>query len=134
VTDRDIEAIIESEIADVPEEYTLTYLHVSSGHGTVPTATVRIKHGDEVLEEAASGDGPVDAVMKAIDRATGIQTTLDSYSLQAVTGGKDALGEVVVRIRDNGNEFLGRGTSTDVIEASASAYIHALNKMIHTRR
>src|SRR5690606_6443872 len=97
------------------------------------TATVRLLHGGVAREEAATGDGPVDAVYRAIDRVTGIQTKLVGYFLNAVTGGKDALGEVTVQVQDNGHVYSGRGTSTDVIEASARAYVQALNKLVHDR-
>jgi len=100
---------------------------------TLPTATVRILHDGVPREEAATGDGPVDAVYRAIDRVTGIQTKLAGYFLNAVTGGKDALGEVTVQVQDNGRVYSGRGTSTDIIEASARAYVQALNKLAYDR-
>ncbi len=134
VTDRDIQAIIEEEIVQVPELYNLDYLHVSTGNTAVSTATVRIARGDDLFVEAATGDGPVDAAYRAIDRVTKMEINLESYSLQGVTGGKDALGEVVVRIRDNGRQYIGRGTSTDVIEASARAYLQAVNRLLHDRQ
>ncbi len=133
VSDRDIEAIVHDEMVETPELFVLEYLHVSSGNTTVPTATVRIKSGDSVLEGAACGDGPVDAVYKAIDEATGVRAQLVSYSLHAVTGGKDALGEATVQIKDNGDVYVGRGISTDVIEASARAYLQAVNKFARNR-
>ena len=97
----------------------------------MPTATVRLLRGEVVVEEAACGAGPIDAVYRAIDRASGIMVQLQSYALRAVTGGKDALGEVTVRITSNGSDYVGRGMSTDVIEASAKAYVHALNKLVY---
>src|SRR5690606_18301613 len=134
VSDRDIEAIVEEEVVSVPETLVMDYLHVTAGNKMVATATVCIKKGDEVIEEAATGDGPVDAVYRAIDRVSGITTTLVSYSLQAATSGKDALGEVTVQVKDNGNIYVGRGTSTDIVEASARAYLQATNKILHARR
>jgi len=133
VSDRDIQAIVEEGIVQAPELYNLEYLHVVTGNTTVATATVRIAKGDAVFEEAATGQGPVDAVYRAIDKVTKLTVNLESYALQGVTGGKDALGEVVVRIRDNGRQYIGRGTSTDVIEASARAYLQAVNRMAHER-
>lgn len=130
VSDRDIEAIIDEDIADIPETYSLEYLHVVSGSTAVPTATVRLKKDDVVYEDAACGDGPIDAVYRTIDRITGIKVQLIEYSLRAATGGKDALGEVTVRVQDNGNIYTGRGTSTDVIQASARAYLQSLNKLL----
>ncbi len=134
VSDRDIQAIVDEEIVQSPEMFNLQYLHVTAGNTTVSTATVRIAKGDEVIQEAATGDGPVDAAYRAIDRVTGLVTNLESYSLQGVTAGTDALGEVIVRIRDNGHQYIGRGTSTDVIEASVRAYLQAINRMVYDRQ
>ena len=125
---------MEEQIVEVEEVYKLEYLQVTTGNSTVPTATVRLHKGEDVIQEAACGDGPVDAVYKAIDRVTGVETRLIAYNLGAVTGGKDALGEVTVQIGDNGHTFLGRGISTDVIQASARAYIQAINKMLTARQ
>lgn len=134
VSDRDIEAIVEDELVATPGFFELEYIHVISGNHAVPTATVRLKTVDGSVEEAACGDGPVEAVFKAVDAAAKLETHLVSYSLNAVTGGKDALGEATVRIKDNGDTYVGRGTSTDVIEASAKAYVQAINKLLHNRR
>ncbi|HHY46406.1 MAG TPA: 2-isopropylmalate synthase [Firmicutes bacterium] len=133
VSDRDIEAIVEGRHAVSQDRLSLDYLTVVSGNKTVPTATVRLYRDGQLVEEAACGDGPVDATYKAIDRITGERTQLVDYSIRAATSGKDALGEVVVKIRDNGNLFTGRGVSTDIIEASAIAYINAINKMLLNR-
>ncbi len=133
VTDRDIQALIEDETQKVEETYSLEYLHVSSGNSTVPTATVIIKHGDQLIQEASCGDGPVDAVYHAIERATGIQVYLDSWSIEATTGGKDALGEVTARIIKDGRQFTGRGSSTDIIVASAKAFLRALNRSLQVQ-
>lgn len=133
ISDRDLEALLKDEIVIVPESFILDYLHISSGNHTLPTATVRLIIGERQIEEAACGSGPLDAVYRAIDRASGIVMQLEGYSLKAVTGGKDALGEVTVRITANGSSYTGRGVSTDIIEASAKAYVHALNKLVHDR-
>lgn len=133
VSEKDLLAILEQRIAQIPEYYTLETLQVVTGNRALTTATVRIRRGEEIVQEAACGEGPVDAVYHAIDRVTGLTVNLEGYSLQAVTGGKDALGEVTVRIKDNGNLYTGRGASTDVIEASAKAYLQAINKMLHDR-
>ena len=134
VDDRDIQALVDEQMSAVVETYHLEYLQVTSGNTTVSTATVRVRRGDEYKQEAACGEGPVEAVYRAIDRATGVETDLVSYSLGAVTGGKDALGEVTVQVRDNGLTFVGRGTSTDIIDASARAYLQAINKMVQSRQ
>jgi 2-isopropylmalate synthase len=94
----------------------------------VPTATVRIAAGAERFEEAATGDGPVDAIFNAIDRALGISTKLLEYVVQAVTPGRQAIGGVTVSLEIDGRAFVGRGASTDILEASAKAYVNALNR------
>lgn len=133
ISEKDIQAIVEERLVQAPEMYKLDYIQVITGNKAVATATVRVIKDEESYQEAACGDGPVDAVYRAIDRITGLKVQLESYSLQAVTGGKDALGEVSVRIRDNGNVYVGRGASVDVIEASARAYLQAINKMVYAR-
>ncbi len=133
IKNEDLVAVVENEVLTVPETYKLEYLQISSGTRLIPTATVSLSRNGEPLEEAACGDGPVDAICKAIDKITGITSTLLLYSLQAVTGGKDALGEATVKIKPNGGSkktYLGRGVSTDVLEASAKAYLHAVNKVV----
>jgi len=132
ITDQDIEAIVENEIHEAPVTYELAYLHISSGTTVVPTATVGLNRGEELMEEAACGNGPVDAICKAVDKITGYQCRLASWEISAITAGKDALGEVVLRIAENNLEklYMGRGISTDILEASARAYIDAVNKMI----
>lgn len=131
ITDKDLEAIVEDEIRSVPEKYVLEYIHVSSGNRIVPTATIGLRMDDELLEEAACGDGPVDAVFKTIDKITQLPVSLREYSLDAVTGGKDAMGEVTVKVDYESKTYVGRGLSTDVIEASAKAYVNAVNKLIY---
>ena len=134
VTDRDLVALVEEQQAvAVPERFHLEYFHVDDGTTSVPTATVRVRIAgrDTPVQEAACGDGPVDALLRAIERATGVRAELESYHLQAVTSGKDAMGEVTVRVRDNGHVHVGRAVSTDILEASARAYVQALNRMVH---
>lgn len=136
IQDEDLVAIVENEVLIVPETYKLEYLHISSGTKLIPTATIRLEKDGEMNEEAACGDGPVDAIYKAIDKLTGITSTLQLYNLHAVTGGKDALGEVTVKIQPNGGNkkvYLGRGVSTDVLEASAKAYLNAVNKVVYAQ-
>jgi len=112
---------------------------VSSGSHTVPTATVRLKKADgkgsapEVLQDAGIGDGPVDATLKAIDRLTKTRGKLKEYSLRATSAGKDALGEVTAKVDFGDGELVtGKGASTDVIEASARAYLNAVNRFLCT--
>jgi len=130
VFDEDIMALLDDEMPSRKGVFHLDYLQCSSGTGTVPSATVRIMRGEEVLQEAAWGDGPVDAAYNAISKATGLKPDLENYSIRAVTGGTEALGEAVVKIRHEGRIFVGRGASTDIIEASAKAYVNAINHML----
>lgn len=131
ITDHDLEAIVEEEIRMVEPIYKLEYIHISSGSTIVPTATVGLIRGEEKLQEAACGNGPVDAICKAIDKVTGFSCTLASWEIQAVTSGTDAIGEVTLKITPNGERFfVGRGISTDILEASSKAYVNAVNKLI----
>ena len=129
VFDEDIAAIINDEVRVVESVYQLEYMHVACGTGTLPTASVRIRTEDKLVQAAACGDGPVDAAYEAIREATGLSPKIENYSIRAVTEGKDALGEATVRIR-NKRTFIGRGVSTDIIEASAKAYVDAINRMV----
>ena len=134
IFDDDIEALIEEEIAEITQEFLLESLHVSSGTTATPTATVKLTRATgETGEDAAIGDGPVDAACKAIERITGIAGRLTDYQIRAVTGGKDALGEVNLEVEINGRRVRGRAVSTDVIEASALAYLNAVNRFIAHR-
>jgi 2-isopropylmalate synthase len=93
---------------------------------------VRIK--DKTKQATASGDGPVDAAYEAIRKATGHKPELENYSIRAVTKGKEALGEATVKITDNGKNYTGRGISTDIIEASAKAYVDAINRLVSANK
>lgn len=108
----------------------LDYLHVHIGTHTIPTATVKIKTKDGIKQESSTGDGPVDAVFNAIDRALDTKFKVESYKVRSVTSGREALGEVLIRLKDNGYAFTGRGVSTDIIEASAKAYLQAINYQV----
>ena len=130
VFDDDLVAILDEEISKTPVVYELDYVHVGTGSDTVPTATIRLKKQDQVYQDAACGDGPVDAACKAIDRITGRKGTLLDYHLQSITAGKDALGEVTVRVQVGARAVIGKAASTDIIEASTQAYLNAINKII----
>lgn len=131
VLDRDIEALINQKAIEVPQVYELEYFHISSGNTLLSTSTVKLRSEDGEMQEAACGSGPVDATFKAISRATQLDVELEDYSLRAITSGADALGESTVRVRKNGSVFVGRGISTDILEASAKAYVNAINKMLY---
>jgi 2-isopropylmalate synthase len=134
VYDDDLTALVEGQISEAPETWSLEYLNVTSGNRTVPTATVRLqKLGGKkgAVQDAGIGDGPVDAALKAIDRLTGRPGKLMDYALRAVSQGKDALGEVTVKVDFGGGKMVaGKGASTDVIEASARAYLNAVNRSL----
>ena len=130
VFDEDLIAIIHDEIHPVPSTYVLEYLHTSSGTGTIPTATVRLRTGDEIKQDAACGDGPVDATYKAILQLVGLSIRLGQYTIRAVTSGTEAMGEVFVRLEMDDTRVTGRGVSTDIIEASAKAFVDGINKLV----
>lgn len=131
IFDEDILALMDDALPTTRQTYALELMQCTSGTGVIPSATVRIlKDGEEELTETALGDGPVDAAYHAISKATGLAPTLENYTIRAVTGSTDALGEAVIRIRGGERVFAGRGVSTDIIEASAKAYINALNHMV----
>ena len=97
--------------------------------GKLPEAKIRLRRAKETFEETSQGDGPVDACYKAIEKITKLKAKLSQYAIQSVTGGKDAQGEVTVKLQMEGKEVTGRGASTDIIEASVKAYLFALNKV-----
>lgn len=129
VFDEDLVALVHDEMQVGAQKYHLEYLQVYSGTSAIPTATVRVRVGDEVKQGAAVGDGPVDAVCRAIAAVTGAEAELVRYEIRAVTGGTEAIGEVTVQLDQRGRRVMGRGASTDVIEASAKAYLDGLNKL-----
>ncbi len=135
VYDDDLSALVEGQITEVTETWSLDYIHVSSGNRAVPTATVRLQQlaakKPLFVQDAGIGDGPVDAALKAIDRLTSTHGKLLDYSLRAVSQGKDALGEVTLKVDFGGGKLVtGKGASTDVIEASARAYLNAVNRYL----
>ena len=131
VYDRDIEALINSKKQQIRQHYRLLCHSILSGTGSMATASARLETttGD-ILEEASCGDGPVDALFKAIKKAIGREFRLKDYQLKAVTSGQDALGEATVWVEEENIVYSGRGLSTDVLEATAKAYVNAINKLI----
>jgi len=128
VYDDDLRSLMGDNFQKEEELYKLSYISVNSGTNSIPTATVSIKNGEKGYSDSSTGDGAVDALFNAINRAIGIETQVESYQVRSVTSGREAMGEVVVRIRYNDKSFSGRGVSTDTIEASAKAYLHAINQ------
>ena len=134
VSDRDLEAIVADEVRVPTEIYRLEHVQVSCGDHSIPTATVKLIAPDgRVLTDCANGTGPVDAVYKAINRVIGVQNRLTEFSVQSVTAGIDAIGEVTIRIEADGRTYTGHGANTDIIVASSRAYVNALNKMLAAR-
>ncbi len=129
VFDEDIEALISEEFVRSTDYYKLVSANFSSGTDMKPVATVRVKIGEEEVVASEYGDGPVDAVYKALEKATGETPNLKRYVVSAITGGTDAQGEVHVRLEDGGVFAQGQGASTDIVVASAKAFINALNKL-----
>lgn len=134
VFDKDIEALVSRQKIDVPRTYELHNYVINTGNVITPTATVSIKKDKMIKEEVATGDGPIYASFKAIEKILGRDYQLDDFSINSITEGEDALGDVMVRLNDNGEKFVGRGMSTDIIEASITAYINAINKMIYEKQ
>jgi len=131
VTDRDLEALMSNQRRSFDETYTLDLVQVTCGDHGVPTATVRlVGPKGESRTDAATGTGPVDAVYQAINRVVNVPNTLTEFSIHAVTEGIDAVGEVTIRIQSGGQVYVGRGADTDIIVASAKAYMNALNRLI----
>ncbi|MBI2302905.1 MAG: 2-isopropylmalate synthase, partial [Armatimonadetes bacterium] len=132
VFDEDLVALVEDEIRDLPERFHLVWAQVctSTGQDAVPTATVIIRTPEGEVCDAATGDGGVDAVYRAIERVTGVVLELQDYRLRGVTGGQDAMAEATVKVSRGGRAITGRGASTDIFEASAKAYLDAVNKAV----
>jgi 2-isopropylmalate synthase len=129
VFDDDLIAIVEDETRSIKLVWKFVSFLINSGTNVAPYATVSLKHKNKTLTKSSSGDGPVDACFKAIDKITGIKGELQDYRIEAVTKGKDAIGEASVKLKAKGRVVTSRGSSTDIIEASIRAYLNALNKI-----
>jgi 2-isopropylmalate synthase len=134
VFDEDLEAIIADEILRIPDLYKLVNLNVVSGSVTVPTATVQIEIAGKLYQEAGFGDGPVDAAYKTIAKITKTKSHLLKFSVNAITGGTDAQGEVMAILEEGGIRVTGQGAHTDIILAAAKAYVNGLNKLEYQKR
>ncbi len=134
VTIEDVLSLVEAELRTAPQTFALRAFHVSTSSTLPPMASVTLVRGQELFTQEASGDGPVDAIYNAINAIVGLTPTLADYAIKAITGGTDAMGEATVKVRDGDGLFVGRGTSTDVLEASARAYLVAVNKIIYERQ
>ena len=132
VYDSDIVALIDSHTAEASEQFRLDRFHTLAGTDVLPTATLEMRNvsTDEVFRDAATGDGPIDAIFKALERVVGIEAVLEDYQVRSVSTGKDAQGEVMVRITVGENVYHGNGVNTDIVAASAQAYLKALNRAV----
>ena len=128
ISDEDLEAIVSHSLADTPDYYRVDSFQIQSGNRMCAMASITLLHDDESSTEAAIGDGPIDAAYNTINRIVKGNWLLEDYGIKAVTGGMDALGEVTVRVRHDNDLHVGRGLSTDIIEASILAYINAINR------
>jgi 2-isopropylmalate synthase len=134
IYDEDIESIIMDEIYKIPERYRLVYLNVSCGNTTVPTATVKLEVDGNIYQEVGAGDGPVDATYKIIKKIVKTNSQLVKFSVNSITRDMDAQGEVFVKLEEKGATVIGKGADTDIIVASAKAYVNALNKLEYVKK
>ena len=128
IYDEDIIAIVGDELAGSNALYHLEYFRIESASDKPPSASVRVRHADKTYEATQSGDGPIDAIFRAIEQATSVSCKLEEYNVQALTAGKQAMGEVSVALLVDGRQFIGHGSSTDIVEASAKAYLSAVGR------
>ena len=133
VTDRDLEALMSDQRRAVTEStsFTMDHVQVSCGNHEIPTATVQLTGPDGSMKtDAATGTGPIDAIYKAINRIVRVPNTLSEFTVKSITEGIDAIGEVTIRIQKEGGVYVGRGSDTDILVASAKAYLNALNRLL----
>jgi 2-isopropylmalate synthase len=134
ILDEDIEVLVAEEILRVPDKYQLDYLTVVCGTVAVPTATVKLKMDGREAQGAGFGVGPIDATFNTIAKMTGTKSRLVRFSINAISGGTDAQGEVTVRLQENGLVALGKGADPDIFIASAKAYINGLNRLDYLKK
>ena len=132
VYDEDLAALISTEQVDIPKKYELKRFVINSGNTITSMACVVLSVDGQNIEEASTGDGPVDSAFKAIDKIIGLDVELEDYSLRSVSEGNDAQGEAIAKIKFKEKIYTGRGLSTDIVEASINSYINALNKVINS--
>lgn len=134
VQDADLEVLLQHKSVEIPETYKLEQFVINTGNTITATASVRLikQIGNEMLiEEVSTGDGPIDAAFKAVEKVVGANYTLEDYTIRSVTEGLDALGEAYVKIRSGARVYTGKGVSTDIFEASVLSYVNAINKMLY---
>ena len=128
---KELDAIVASAAMQVPPTYVMDSYVVTSGNTISATAHLKLHKQDKILEGVSIGDGPIDAAFLAVEQITGQHYELDDFQIQAVTEGREAMGQTVVKLRSGGKVYSGRGTSTDIVGASIRAYINALNKIVY---
>jgi len=133
VYDEDLELLMRDSSSQV-SGWSLAALQVTAGTAGMPVCALQLTHNGERFEDAATGNGPVDAAFRAVDRIVGKEHLLEDYSLRSISAGKDAQGEATVKISREGLSAMGRAASTDVIEASVKAYINAVNRLLVMER
>lgn len=131
VFDEDLVVIVRDGLRTYPEAFKLKYIQSSGGNQIIATATIVLEKDGVSYQDSATGDGPVDSALKAIDRITGMTGQVQEYTVHSVTSGKDAVGEVFMRVEFGNVAFIGKAASTDVVDASARAYLNAVNKLVH---
>jgi 2-isopropylmalate synthase len=134
VVDEDLEAIVTEGILRTADVFKLDYLHVTAGTTVLPMASVRLNINGRPAQDAGYGNGPIDAAFNTIAKLTGTASELLRFSVSALTGGTDAMGEVTVRLSENGLLALGKGADADIITASAKAYVNGLNRLEYLKR
>ena len=133
IYDGDIAALIEERNAKVDDQWQLVGYRVEAATGKPPVGTLTLSRGgDERSATVTDGDGPLDALFRAIEEITGVHAALRDFRVQAVTVGKDAQGETLVELEHNGRIYRGRGVSTDTVEAGARAFLNAVNRIVLT--
>lgn len=131
ITEPDLESIIAKEVYTVPEVFAFESMKITSGTKSKPTAELKLKKKGKLISGKGYGVGTIDAIYNTIEKLTGVNPKLVDYSIQAITGGTDALGEVTVRIEEEGNIYAGHGADIDILVASAKAYLAAINRLLN---
>ena len=131
VSTKELEAIIASVAMQVPESYKLSTYTVTASNAIDALCHIKLMKDGKVLDGVSLGDGPIDAAFLAIEKITGCHYELDDFQLQAITEGREAMGQTIVRLRSRGKIYSGRGISTDIVGSGITAYINALNKIVY---
>jgi 2-isopropylmalate synthase len=131
VHDEDLIATVRNALRIAPPVYKIKYIQSTGGNQLIATATVILEKEGQTMQDSATGDGPVDAAIKAIRKVTAVDSKLEQYTVRSVTGGTDAVGEVFMKVDFGKVAFIGKGASLDIVDASARAYLDAFNKLIH---